>query len=171
MTAHVVHNTGRVEWYTPPDYIEAARRTMGEIDLDPASSHVAQLTVRAVRFYTAELDGLLPANRWHGRVWMNPPYASKLITLFCRRLCVEISRECVSEAIVLVNNATETAWFKLLSDRAEAICLPTGRVKFLTPEGKTGTPLQGQAIFYFGPNIDHFWANFNGFGQIWTPYP
>jgi Protein of unknown function (DUF3102) len=44
---HVSANTGMPEWYTPPLYLDAARRVLGRIDLDPASSTVAQEAVRA----------------------------------------------------------------------------------------------------------------------------
>jgi replicative DNA helicase len=46
------------QWYTPPVYIDAARQIMGGIDLDPASNELAQKTIRAEVFYSAEDDGL-----------------------------------------------------------------------------------------------------------------
>ena len=46
------------EWYTPTQYVEAARRVLGGIDLDPASCEVANATVKATRYLTKDDDGL-----------------------------------------------------------------------------------------------------------------
>src|ERR1700686_3804949 len=64
------------EWYTPAKYIEAARRTMGSIDLDPASCELANQIVKATKFYTQEENGL--DQEWYGNVWLNPPYGSSI---------------------------------------------------------------------------------------------
>lgn len=159
---HVSHNSGNNEWYTPAEYIDAARTVMGGIDLDPASSDTANATVRAARYYTAENDGLL--NPWAGRVWLNPPYASELIGKFAERLVFHLSTEDVVEAIVLVNNATETAWFATLASCAAAVVFPRGRVRFWQPTGELGAPLQGQAVLYFGKNENGFLGEFKSFG-------
>lgn len=149
---HVSFNSGNNEWYTPIDYIEAARDVMGSIDFDPASSEIANEIVKAEEYYTAETNGLDKA--WHGNVWMNPPYASDLIGKFIDKLIEELPN--IDQAMVLVNNATETEWFNKLIPQASAVCFPRSRVKFYMPDGKTGAPLQGQAIIYFGIHYDKF---------------
>lgn len=159
---HVSYNSGNNEWYTPADIIEAARKTMGGIDLDPATSEVAQDVVKATTYYTAETNGL--DKPWSGRVWMNPPYASELIGQFVDKLIAELPN--IEQAIVLVNNATETEWFNKLVDKATMVCFPKSRIKFYMPDGKTGTPLQGQAILYFGDNASAFSNEFRNKGWL-----
>lgn len=159
---HVSFNSGNNEWYTPSEYIEAARQVMGEIDLDPASSDIANKTVRADVYLTAEDDGLRYS--WNGRVWMNPPYAGELIGKFTSKLAEHYDSGEITEAIVLVNNSTETVWFHDLVGYASAVVFPRGRVKFIDSNGNPGAPLQGQAVIYFGHQPDLFLENFKSYG-------
>ena len=153
---HVSYNSGNNEWYTPADIIEAARAVMGSIDIDPASNDIAQKVVKAKIYYTAETNGL--NKKWTGNVWLNPPYASELIGKFVDKLIKE--QEHYEQAIILVNNATETEWFRKIISIASAVCFPKGRVKFYLPDGKTGAPLQGQAILYIGASPKKFTDTF-----------
>src|SRR4051812_17263875 len=93
------------EWYTKACYLDAARKVMGDIDLDPASCELANKTVKAKRYYTKKEDGLKQA--WHGRVWCNPPFRRRedgygsSIELFTRKLVDEYKAGNVTQAILL----------------------------------------------------------------------
>lgn len=155
---HIANNSGDNEWYTPPEFIESARKVMGSIDLDPASNSHANKTVKASTFFTEEDDGL--TKKWFGNVWLNPPYSSTLVVSFADKVA---ERE-FEQAVVLVNNATETKWFKTLIDNADAFVFKTGRIKFLKYDGQHNAPLQGQAFIYFGNNVERFLAEFEQYG-------
>jgi phage N-6-adenine-methyltransferase len=154
--------TGDNEWFTPVEYIERARRVLGEVDLDPASNALAQARVRAARFYTVEDDGL--AHEWHGKIWLNPPYAPPDIELFIDKLLAELAAGRTTEAIMLTNNSTETRWFQKAAKAAPLICFICGRIAFESPTKKTNSSLQGQAFFYFGDNGDDFRREFEEIG-------
>jgi ParB-like chromosome segregation protein Spo0J len=162
LTVHVGQNSGENEWYTPAEFIEAARLAMGGIDCDPASSAKANETVKAKKFFGKEQDGLKQV--WSKRTWLNPPYARPLITQFTDAVTDKFKAGEIEQACVLVNNATETEWFGKVASEASAICFPSARVRFLDPAGNPGAPLQGQAILYLGKRRGEFCKAFAGFG-------
>ncbi len=120
-----------VEWYTPPQYVEAARRVMGGIDLDPASSAAANQTVQATRFYSEVDNGL--DQPWTGRVFINPP-GGKIKNksyqgFFAHKLLAEFNTGNVVEGIVLLNLYTGYEWFKPL--RTLPMCFLDHRIGFI----------------------------------------
>lgn len=155
---HIVNHTGNNEWYTPKIYIDAARAVLGTIDLDPASSEIANRTVKATVFYDEETNGL--DKPWFGNIWLNPPYQRKLIVDFIDKLLNSKFNQC----IVLVNNATETEWFSAMIEQANAFVFTSHRIKFLTKDGIAGRPLQGSVFVYFGDNPEKFMRVFGPFG-------
>jgi phage N-6-adenine-methyltransferase len=159
--------TGENEWYTPGEYLAMAREVLGEIDLDPASSDEAQGIIEAAHYFTKADDGL--AQEWHGRVWLNPPYAQPLIADFVAKLVAERLAGLVTAAIMLTHNYTDTAWFHEAAGCADAICFTRGRVKFYEPDGEIAAPTQGQAFFYFGRRIGAFVERFRSIGFVVRP--
>lgn len=142
------------EWYTPPRYIEAARTVLGAIDLDPASSEIANATVKAAQFFTRDEDGL--TQPWHGRVWMNPPYSGQAAA-FIERLVQSLQTGNVVAAVVLVNShGTDTQWFQPLWDGL--VCFTDHRINFISPQegAEESGSNHGSVFVYFGPRRDLF---------------
>jgi len=152
------------EWYTPGRYIEAARRVMGAIDLDPASCATANDTVHAARFYTGDVNGL--SQPWAGRVWLNPPYSGQA-TAFIERLAQEFQAGQVSQAVVLVNShGTDTQWFQPLWDGL--LCFTDHRINFISPQGggeESGSN-HGSVFAYLGSRRVDFVNEFSVFGTV-----
>lgn len=159
--------TGDPESYTPAVYIEAARKVMGGIDLDPASNEHAQKLVQAGRWFDEEDDGL--AQEWQGRVFLNPPYKQPAVSQFITKLCREFAAGHVTQAILLTNNNTDTRWFHESARLAAAVCFTAGRINFYKADGQITQPTNGQSFFYFGNAIDRFAATFAEIGLIMTP--
>ena len=156
--------TGEMEWYTPALYIEKARRVLGEIDLDPASCDAAQATVKATSFYTVEDDGL--SQKWFGRVWLNPPYAGKLVAEFAEKMVASWNAGDLNAAFMLTNAYTETSWWHALAEASSAICFTRGRIKFESPHGEKCAPTNGQSFFYFGDELELLREEFSDLGMI-----
>ena len=145
------------------------RRALGAIDLDPASSRLAQGRVKAARYFTIEDDGL--THPWHGHVFLNPPYAQPAIELFIDKLLEELAAGRTTAAILLTHNSTDTAWFHKAERAAPLICFTRGRIPFESPTKDRAAPVQGQAFMHFGANGDSFSREFAEIGFIRGPSP
>lgn len=148
---------GGTEWFTPERWLKRVRAAMGGIDLDPATCEFAQRLVRAREWFNIERDGL--AQPWHGRVFCNPPYSRGVIDRFVDKVLAE--RRHYEQAIVLVDNRSDTAWFHRLAGIASALALPKGRIAFYSEDPLARAPsIWGSAFAYVGNRRDAFAAAF-----------
>lgn len=167
-----LHTSKSNDWYTPEIYLKAARRVMGTIELDPASSSLANQLVKAEKYYTLETNGL--DQDWRSRsLWLNPPYGrgelrtQGHVQIWIDRLISEYEQGNVQEAILLVNALTDRRWFDALWDYP--ICFVKTRISFLNPahlDKQDTRPPHANAIIYFGKHENRFIEVFNQFGRI-----
>lgn len=155
------------EWYTPIPYIEAARRVMGNIDLDPASCDFANKTVKATRYYNKEENGLMYP--WVGTVFLNPPYGKtesgeSLLKVFTTRLIQQYEAGITTEAISLIPVNTATRWFVPLWQFP--ICFPVKRIRFNTALGKSDGAAFPTCLVYLGLQEERFIEVFSRFGPV-----
>jgi len=156
--------TGEMEWYTPGEYIHAVRYVLGGIELDPASCEFAQKVIKSHKYYTKEDDGL--TQKWAGSVFLNPPFKYPLVERFVDKLLASLDSGDVPSAILLTNNATDTAWWHKAAFEANNICFTKGRISFYQHGGRKTSPTHGQTFFYYGNEPLDFIDAFSKIGMI-----
>jgi hypothetical protein len=147
------HSSASVEHYTPDAVLDAARAMMGGIDLDPASNKLANIRVKASKFFDENTDGLRAS--WSGRVFLNPPGGKvrknekgfwepvlrgpgrSSAAVWWEKLWTEWYEGRVTEAIFLgftlevLRSTQPRAWIGNYP-----FCVPTERLRFLTFNGE-----------------------------------
>lgn len=176
-----------VEFYTPPRIVEAARGTMGRIDLDPASCEEANEVVRAMLYMTAEHGGL--GVNWAitspqdgdwphdpARVFLNPPGGKvgkrPSAVVWWEKLCNEWLDGNVEQAVYIcfnleVLNTTQASPSPCLDF---PICYFRQRPRFWLPgtppelRGLSGSPKYPGCAVYVPPADCHQ----RGFDGTWV---
>lgn len=170
MNAHRLINqdSGDVEYYTPTEITEAARRVMGGIDLDPFSSAAANERIKATLYFTSQDDGL--NQEWRGRFWMNHPFSRAMNPLCIQKAELEYAQGRATQGCCITFAATSEAWFQPLLRRPQ--CYISPRTNYFMPDGtKKAGVTKGSVVTYFGDNIEAFAREFRAFGVIKVAWP
>jgi hypothetical protein len=161
--ALLTQDSGDQEYYTPQPIIEAARRTMGGIYLDPFSSIEANKRVGAKWYHTKEDDGLTMV--WRGNVWMNHPFSREMNEKCIRKLVGHYADGEISQACCITFAATSEKWFQPLLTYPQ--CFLSPRTNYHLPDGtlKRGVT-KGSVVTYLGPTVPAFAREFKGMGVV-----
>lgn len=185
MQSHQLINqsSSEVEYYTDPRILEAARRVMGFISLDPASSESANKHVKADAWFGPEDRSL--ERGWNGPLWMNHPFGrpepacepgcSKShvhhsIEYFgnaawINRLVQSFTDQTVNEACCITYACTSEKWFQPLMPYPQ--CFLSPRTNYYLPDGtiKKGVT-KGSVVTYMGSRATRFARIFRPFGYV-----
>jgi ParB family transcriptional regulator, chromosome partitioning protein len=159
-------DTGGDEAYTPPWLVEAARRVLGTIDLDPASCATAQTVVHAATWYGAADDGR--AQPWQGRMWLNPPYSEP--EPWIKKVLAHWRAGDVPAALILVRGDPSTDYNRLLAWSPALMCM-LKRVDFWPrrrnpKNGRLSSPDFPVLLWHLGADAASFRAVFDQYGPI-----
>lgn len=131
--------------YTPPKIAVLARALMGRIDVDPASSSIANKIIKADKIFTKTDNGLI--RPWHGRVFLNPPGGKTKnksnLGLWWQKLLAEYESGRATEAVFL---SFQLSIFKIEQSVFDfPFIVPRQRLRFYSFDPKTNSLKPGQA--------------------------
>jgi DNA N-6-adenine-methyltransferase (Dam) len=144
------------DWFTPPAVFDKLKL---KFDLDPCSPG-PEHWVPAEKIYTKSDDGL--KQPWHGLAFVNPPFGGRnghvpwMQKFFAH-----------GNGIMIVRAYTSSSWWHEEMPKAELICFPRGKTKFIRPTGEVGTA-PGHGIVLVGAGTVACDALMrSGLGMIW----
>ena len=139
-----LHQISNDEWFTPRFILEK----LGKFNLDPCTVENRPWPT-AVDHLTKEEDGL--AVDWRGRVWCNPPFTG--MDPWMARMADHGNGILLAPA----KKMETLSFFKYVWDRADAILIMRGRLRFHTADGKLagGHPTFSTVFVAYGGHNAH----------------
>jgi hypothetical protein len=116
------------DWITPLEIVAP----LGEFDLDPCASK-QQPWPCAKQSYTS--GGL--EKPWFGRIFLNPPYHRFEVLNWIQKLANH------GRGVALLHCRTETDWFSICWQHADAILFLNSRINFHHPDGRRASANSG----------------------------
>ena len=188
--SHPLLSSERMDWRTPPWFLDYVREVIGPIGFDPAT--VANNPTLARHGFISDDRGSGAcglASDWYGYGpgFCNPPYGPHLSGPIDPNKAIVRKGEAVGygtgwgekiasfrgELISLVPVRTETAWWRRIMSTTDLALLwgspkHGSRISFVNPD--TGKPQSGSnlasTVFYKGPNADRFREVFGPHGTM-----
>lgn len=148
MASSVKHSALTNEQYTPGHIVEMVREVLGSIDVDPATSLLANKTVKAARFWTADDEPETTFDApWEGNVFLNPPGGQKMVllgtgfnsnpSLFWAKMMHEWDQEKTMRAGIFLGFTLEVLQSSQCVEKYPMlrfpICVPSRRLSFNVP--------------------------------------
>jgi len=160
-----------VEWFTPPEIVDAVRRVFGgEIGLDPCT--VKSNPTKARRFFTKEDDGIRSGCFWwcydeaKKGIFVNPPYGKEMYRWIEKTVttvdCNQV--EAIPAALLLAASSRwdQPGWHRIFSHALTAMVLFRGRVKYLDAKGEVAkSPPYPSILFFYNVDPSRVEASFD----------
>lgn len=160
-------------WLTPPTIIARIKNVLGTIELDPASSLVANKIVGAERIFTIEDDSL--TKDWVANtIFLNPPFGKvsnkSQAGIFAEYAIDQYKQSNFKEGIILIHARFGYNWYNDLLDRLVSATLKE-RIRFVNPQTmKIGAQAKtAQTLFYLGAEPNKFIEEFKADSYILYP--
>jgi len=135
MVSRTLFSSNKTAWETPQwlfDLLNAQYHFTLDVCATPANAKCSEF------FALPKDDGL--QRRWHGSVWVNPPYG-RGIGLWTDRARQQIRYKRVDRVVMLLPVRTDTKWWnRSVNPGAKELRFIDGRLKFVGAKGSAPFP-------------------------------